>query len=65
MNRYAALRPVSAIPFCGFSGCEGQNVGIIPSRNAVIVRMGRKIGGRKAWDQDEFMGHVLKALPKE
>ncbi len=49
----------------GFSGFEGQSVGIIPSRNAVIVRMGRTVGGRKAWSQDEFMGNVLKALPKE
>jgi len=49
----------------GFSGFEGQSVAVIPSRNAVIVRMGRTSGGLKAWNQDEFMGNVLEALPKE
>jgi CubicO group peptidase (beta-lactamase class C family) len=49
----------------GFSGFEGQSVAIIPSRNAVIVRLGRTEGGRAAFDQDIFMDKVLKALPKE
>jgi CubicO group peptidase (beta-lactamase class C family) len=49
----------------GFSGFDGQSVAIIPSRNAVIVRLGRTKGGQAAWDQDIFMGKVLKALPKD
>lgn len=48
----------------GLSGFQGQSVVIIPSHDAVIVRMGLT-EDYTAWSQDEFMGLVLKALPKK
>lgn len=44
------------------SGYEGQFVFIIPSRRAVIVRLGQTPGD--GFDADEFVGNVLAALPE-
>ncbi len=45
----------------GLSGFEGQSVTVIPSRNAVIVRMGRSVP-RGAFNLDAFLAAVLDAL---
>lgn len=45
------------------SGFEGQSVVVVPSRKAVIVRLGRTIGDG-AFDLDEFLADVLSALPE-
>lgn len=60
-NRRWPSLPVDAF---GLSGFQGQSVVSIPSRDTVIVRLGLTQGAT-AWDQDEFMGLVLKALPKK
>ena len=45
-------------------GHDGQFVTIVPSRNAVIVRLGRtRVSG--AWDHPAFVNEVLAALPAE
>ncbi len=44
------------------SGFDGQFVFIIPSRRAVIVRLGQTPGN--GFDADEFVGEVLASLPE-
>jgi len=44
------------------SGYQGQAVLVVPSRNAVIVRLGMT-HDRSAWDLDTFAAAVLAALP--
>jgi CubicO group peptidase (beta-lactamase class C family) len=44
------------------AGHGGQYVTVVPSRGAVIVRLGHAVD-RGAWDQDAFAAHVLAALP--
>jgi CubicO group peptidase (beta-lactamase class C family) len=44
------------------SGFEGQNVLVVPSRDAVIVRLGLS-PDREGWDFDAFAAAVLAALP--
>jgi CubicO group peptidase (beta-lactamase class C family) len=44
------------------SGYQGQAVLVVPSRNAVIVRLGMT-HDRSAWDLDAFAAAVLAALP--
>jgi CubicO group peptidase (beta-lactamase class C family) len=45
------------------SGHGGQAVTVVPSRDAVIVRLGHAVD-RGAWDQDAFAAQVLGALPQ-
>jgi hypothetical protein len=45
------------------AGHGGQYVTVVPSRGAVIVRLGHAID-RGAWDQDAFAARVLAALPR-
>jgi CubicO group peptidase (beta-lactamase class C family) len=45
------------------SGHGGQAVTVVPSRDAVIVRLGHAVD-RDAWDQDAFAARVLEALPQ-
>ena len=47
----------------GLAGYEGKSVTVVPSRKAVIVRLGRT-PDRKAFDLNEFLGSVLEALPR-
>jgi CubicO group peptidase (beta-lactamase class C family) len=47
----------------GLSGFEGQSVTVVPSRQAVIVRLGRTLG-EEAWSLDRFLAAVLAALPQ-
>ncbi|REJ73372.1 MAG: class C beta-lactamase-related serine hydrolase [Acidobacteria bacterium] len=47
----------------GMSGFEGQSVVIVPSRKAVVVRLGRTLRP-EAWDLDRFLASVLAALPQ-
>jgi CubicO group peptidase (beta-lactamase class C family) len=44
-------------------GHEGQSVLIVPSRQAVIVRLGLTQGGN--WDTDAFAAEVLATLPRD
>ncbi len=46
----------------GMSGFEGQSVTIVPSRNAVIVRLGRT-PDRSAFSLNRFLADVLATLP--
>ncbi len=46
------------------SGFDGQSVTVVPSRKAVIVRLGRTIG-EGAFVLNDFLGSVLAALPPE
>ena len=46
----------------GLAGFEGQSVTVVPSRKAVIVRLGRT-PDRTAFDLNAFLGSVLEALP--
>lgn len=46
-----------------FSGHEQQRVTVVPSRQAVIVRLGLT-RGRGRWDQGQFVLDVLAALPE-
>jgi CubicO group peptidase (beta-lactamase class C family) len=46
----------------GLSGYEGQSVTVVPSRKAVVVRLGRTVG-EGAWDLNRFLAAVLAALP--
>jgi len=45
------------------NGHDGQRVAIIPSKNLVIVRLGLS-RNRDAWDLDELVSDVMKALPE-
>ncbi|MDF1660993.1 MAG: serine hydrolase [Planctomycetota bacterium] len=45
-------------------GFQGQSVNIIPSRKAVIVRLGHTMK-RKDWDLEEFLVDVLEGLPND
>lgn len=58
-------RTFPSVPTDAFwlSGFEGQSVVVVPSRKAVIVRLGRSIG-EGAFSLDEFLGEVLNALPQ-
>jgi CubicO group peptidase (beta-lactamase class C family) len=57
----------AGVPEDAFSclGHEGQSVGIIPSRNLIVVRLGmtHRILGSK-WDGDAFTAEVLKCFPE-
>lgn len=57
-RRYPSL-PTDAYAASGF---QGQNVLIVPSRDAVIVRLGMT-HHKPAWDLDRFAAAVLAALP--
>lgn len=58
-------RPDPDVPADAFkaSGYQGQLVYIVPSRNAVIVRLGMT-HDRAAWDANAFTAAVLAALPQ-
>ena len=60
----AAERRLPAIPTDAFEmvGYEGQSVLIVPSRRAVIVRLGLT-RSPASWDTNEFAARVLAALP--
>ena len=45
-------------------GFQGQNVIIIPSRKAVLVRLGASTGSN-TWSTDDFIRQVLAALPAD
>ena len=57
-------RPYPSAPtdLCTASGYETQRVAIIPSKHAVIVRLGLT-RGRGDFPTDAFFGRVLEALP--
>ena len=52
--------PADAVSMSGF---EGQSVTVIPSRKAVVVRLGRT-PDRSAFDLNRFLADVLAALPE-
>jgi CubicO group peptidase (beta-lactamase class C family) len=56
--------PRRSLPDDGFYmlGHDGQMVAMIPSRDLVVVRLGLS-RRRNAWDPDELVADVLKALP--
>lgn len=60
-----AERRLPSVPSDAFEmvGYEGQSVLIVPSRRAVIVRLGLT-RGPASWDTDAFAARVLAALPK-
>jgi len=43
-------------------GYQGQNVGMVPSRGLVVVRLGLTVD-RSAWDLGAFVADILAALP--
>ena len=45
-------------------GHWGQIVAMVPSRNAVIVRLGWTFSGGEAFDGCQFVSDVLKTLPE-
>lgn len=60
-----SARPDPDVPADAFkaSGYQGQLVYIVPSRKAVIVRLGMT-HDRPAWDANAFTAEVLAALPQ-
>ncbi len=46
-------------------GHEGQFITIVPSRKAVIVRLGQTPDDEKYWNHDYFVSNILKAMPGE
>lgn len=60
----SAQRKYPSVPtdYCAAHGYETQRVAIIPSKNAVIVRLGLT-PGRGDFPDDEFFAAVLDALP--
>lgn len=44
------------------SGFEGQRVFVVPSKQAVVVRLGMTKKG-SSWDAPAFLADVLAALP--
>lgn len=46
-----------------FSGFQGQVVVVVPSRQAVLVRLGPSHPG-SPWDMGEFVARILDALPE-
>ncbi len=45
-------------------GHWGQIVAMVPSRNAVIVRLGWTFNGSDAFDGCQFVSDVLETLPQ-
>jgi hypothetical protein len=45
-------------------GHWGQIVAMVPSRNAVVVRLGWTFNGEDAFDGCQFVSDVLKTLPE-
>ncbi len=64
-NAGGGSRPDPDVPADAFkaSGYQGQLVCVVPSRKAVIVRLGMT-HERAAWDADAFAASVLAALPQ-
>ncbi len=59
-----AKRAMPNVPADGYwmSGYEGQTVMMVPSRQAVIVRLGRTPPGNR-FSMDRFISEILSALP--
>jgi CubicO group peptidase (beta-lactamase class C family) len=57
VHRYPTLPPDTY----AMNGHQGQHVFIVPSRDAVVVRVG--LSEYPNWKMDEFVERVLKALP--
>lgn len=59
-----SARPDPDVPADAFkaSGYQGQLVYVVPSRKAVVVRLGMTLD-RAAWDANGFTAEVLSALP--
>ncbi|MEO1228774.1 MAG: serine hydrolase [Myxococcota bacterium] len=57
-------RPLPSLPPDTFSlrGARGQSVTVIPSREAVVVRLGQTPGDE--WPLDDFLARVLDGLPR-
>jgi hypothetical protein len=61
---YAGADPRLPVPALHAAGHEGQFVTIMPSRDLVIVRLGRT-RYPQAWDHAAFVRDVLAGLPRE
>ena len=46
-------------------GHWGQTVAMVPSHNAVVVRLGWTFNGEEVFDRCEFLSDVLKTLPEK
>jgi hypothetical protein len=46
-------------------GHWGQTVAMVPSRDAVIVRLGWTFNGEEVFDRCQFLSDVLKTLPEK
>ena len=57
-------RPWPELPADAYfmSGFEGQMVAVVPSKSAVVVRLGLS-RGPTSWNRTEFLAGVLAALP--